>query len=217
MHNRCIDELIPNFTKILSVGLEKNIETFQVVNGLVLPEHFFRKYDSVIKYQEQAAEVNESEEDIFFKCPGIEGKHRDGKTLYVDVQARVSTDNALILWVTYSRTKRDSSLTSELEVLSSSASSMSLASTDDHSVVSVPSRTQTQSNLLNLGEGIQLHAHQAQPQAQLNHHLHPNHAALARIRTHTGGSTASANNIPSQRKLFEDGKEEDLLEFHQEK
>lgn len=90
---------------------------------------------------------------------------------------------------------------------------MSLASTDDHSVVSVPSRTQTQSNLLNLGEGIQLHAHQAQPQAQLNHHLHPNHAALARIRTHTGGSTASANNIPSQRKLFEDGKEEDLLEF----
>lgn len=213
LHNRCIDVLIPNFTKILSVGLEKNIETFQVVNGLVLPEHFFRKYDSVIKYQEQAAEDNESEEDIFFKCPGIEGKHRDGKTLYVDVQARVSTDNALILWVTYSRTKRDSSLTSELEALSSSASSMSLASTDDHSVVSVPSRTQTQSNLLNLGEGIQLHAHQAQPQPQLNHHLHPNHAALARTRTHTGGSTASANNIPSQRKLFEDGKEEDLLEF----
>ncbi|KAG5422336.1 FUN31 [Candida metapsilosis] len=226
LRGRGIDELIPNFTKILQVGLEKNIETFQVVNGLVLPEHFFRKYDSVIKYQEQSDE-NESEEDIFFKCPGIEGKHRDGRTLYVDVQARVSTENALILWVTYSRGKRDSSLTTELEALSSSASSMSLTSTDDHSMVSVPSRTQTQSNLLNSVDGIQVHARQApaqpppqpQPQPQqpqpshLNHHLHPHHAAIAHSRTHTGGSTASANNIPSQRKLFEDAKEEDLLEF----
>lgn len=246
LRNRKIDELIPNFTKILSVGLEKNMETFQVVNGLVLPEHFFRKYDSVIKYQQQSPDEIESEEDIFFKCPGIEGKHRDGKTLYVDVQARVSTNNALILWVTYSRTKKDVSLTSELEALSSSASSMSLASsTDDHSVVSIPSRTQTQSNLLNLGEAAQIHSQQPpqpqqssqqppqpqQPQQQQQQQQppqpqqpqqpqqpHPNHhylnqLALTRTRTQTGGSAASANNIPSQRKLFEDGKEEDLLEF----
>ncbi|KAI5968148.1 FUN31 [Candida margitis] len=210
LRNRGIDELIPNFTKILQVGLEKNIETFQVVNGLVLPEHFFRKYDSVIKYQEQA-DAEGSEEDIFFKCPGIEGRHRDGKTLFVDVQARVSIDNALILWVTYSRTKRDSGLGTEFEALSSSASSMSLASADEHSEVSIPSRTQTQSNLLHHQDSIQIpHVQQQQPHYQ---HLHPHHAALARTRTHTGGSTASANNIPSQRKLFEDGNEEDLLEF----
>ncbi|KAI5952691.1 FUN31 [Candida jiufengensis] len=175
LKHHSIDELIPNFTKILNVGLEENIDTLQVENGLVLPEHFFRKYDAVLKYQNQTRLVN-TEEDIFLNSLGIEGIHRDGKTLFVDVQARVSADDALIVWVTYSRSQQDKAIANELEKLqSTNSSAISLAST-----MSQPPIKQSRVNNLK-----------------------------KRVKTRTN----SANNLPSQLKLFDDEKEKDLMEF----
>ncbi|KAI5961634.1 FUN31 [Candida pseudojiufengensis] len=168
LKDKSINEIIPNFTKILSVGIEENVNTLQVVNGLVLPEHFFRKYDSVLKYQNQTKLV-ETEEDIFFNSIGIEGKHRDGKSLFIDVQARVSAEDALIVWVTYSRSKQAKAIANELERLqSTNSSTMSLASEPK--------------------------------QTRLNE--------LKKKRTRT-----NSNQLPSQLKLFDDEKENNLLEF----
>lgn len=50
LENHSIDELIPNFTKILHAGIEATSNyAYQLSPGLVLPEHFFRKYDAFIK------------------------------------------------------------------------------------------------------------------------------------------------------------------------
>jgi protein-serine/threonine kinase len=70
------------------------------IQGLVLPEHFFRKYDAVLKSHERGTN---DEEDLFFKSKGIEGIHRDGNPLLIDVQLRDSGSGTFVVWITYSR------------------------------------------------------------------------------------------------------------------
>ncbi|KAG7665736.1 FUN31 [[Candida] subhashii] len=126
LYDHAFDELIPNFTKILNIGLETNVDTFELVPGLVLPEHFFRKYDAVLR-KSQSSEL-EDEEQLFFNSNGIEGIHRDGKSLFVDVQLRASSHDTLVVWVTYSRSYKNRHMVRELDKLSSSTSSISLTS-----------------------------------------------------------------------------------------
>ena len=117
-----INEIIPDFTEIFSTGMGDQSETINVVPGLVLPEHFFRKYDAVLKHR-QAQET--PMEELFFKSKGISGLHRDGKKLCIDVQLRVILSDIFVLWVTYSRHSKN--IANELDKLTRSASSRSLS------------------------------------------------------------------------------------------
>ncbi|CAI5758159.1 unnamed protein product [Candida verbasci] len=175
LHHKSINEIIPNFTKILNAGLEDNIDRIDVVPGLVLPEHFFRKYDSVLKKLDNLEQYqNVTEESIFFNSCGIQGLHRDGKIIYVDVQLRASSHDTLIIWITYSRNNRENKFSKDLEELSnSSTSSLSL------------NKRHTKNNSSNKIED------------NLKHE-----------RTSTNNSI-----VPSQSKLFDNNKENDLLEF----
>lgn len=122
-----INALIPNFTKILKLGMKHILDSFDLCPGLVLPEHFFRRYDAILR--NKAANGSESdEEDLFFSSAGIEGIHRDGKSIFVDVQVRASQNDTLVVWITYSRLTNKTNMSEELDKLSSSASSISLNS-----------------------------------------------------------------------------------------
>lgn len=123
-----IDVLIPSFTQILQAGLDDQEEPLQILSGLVLPEHFFRKYHAMLKQTtyEQAGKM--LLEDIFLSSRGIEGAHRDGRTLYIDIQLRVILPDIFVLWVTYSR-NLGKNITKQLQKLSRSASSLVLEET----------------------------------------------------------------------------------------
>lgn len=121
--NHSIDEIIPDFSKILNAGLRDQAEPISIVPGLVLPEHFFRKYDAVLKHRSKGELTME---ELFFKSKGIAGVHRDGKKLCIDVQLRVILNDVFVLWVTYSRHSKD--IASELDKLTRSTSSKSLSS-----------------------------------------------------------------------------------------
>lgn len=130
-----IDYIIPKFSEILQTGLEMNDDAFNIVPGLVLPEHFFRRYDAVLRYENEA-ELDDndeplSEEELFLGSHGIVGLHRDGKPLFIDVQLRVSANDTYVLWVTYSRqsSKNNHDVSKELDKLSTTTSSLSLSTT----------------------------------------------------------------------------------------
>lgn len=105
LDNKLIDHIIPDFSSILATGLEASRDHINITSGLVLPEHFFRKYDAVLRGHHDP----QSQEQLFFTSRGIRGLHRDGNTLYIDVQLRVSSPDTFVLWVTYSRLSSNSS------------------------------------------------------------------------------------------------------------
>ncbi|CAK7903523.1 serine/threonine-protein kinase Psk1p [[Candida] anglica] len=119
---KSIDLLVPDFSLILTTGLAEN--TFSLVPGLVLPEHFFRKYDA--KRRSNEGEEEEEEEELFFTSRGVRGIHRDGEEIWVDIQLRVTSSDAFVLWITYSRSASGNSMAEELDRLSASTSSLSL-------------------------------------------------------------------------------------------
>lgn len=100
LENKSLGILIPDFSQILDLGLKSN-KSLIVVPGLVLPEHFFRKYDSSLQVISGLKE--ETEESLFLSSRGIKGLHRDGQMVWVDVQLRVPNEDYFILWITYSR------------------------------------------------------------------------------------------------------------------
>lgn len=93
--------VIPHFDEILKLGLTETDFDLHSNSGLVLPEHFFRRYDA------RRRADGEDEKSLFFNSQGIDGIHRDGSTLLVDVQLR-AVQGTFILWVTYSRRTRKS-------------------------------------------------------------------------------------------------------------
>lgn len=105
LNNVTVDHIIPEFSSVLSAGIEASSDHFTMAPGLVLPEHFFRKYDAVLRGHQDPS----SQERLFFTSRGIRGLHRDGKTIYIDVQLRVSSPDTFVLWVTYSRLSSTSS------------------------------------------------------------------------------------------------------------
>ena len=95
-----IDLIINKFSSIFTIGIEDYNSKFPTVPGLVLPEHFFRKYNCVL----ETNHGTQSEiEDAYIKSNGLEAKHIDGHKIYVDIQLRVSALDTYVLWITYSR------------------------------------------------------------------------------------------------------------------
>lgn len=142
-----IDRLIPSFSEILQAGLADQEEPLKIIPGLVLPEHFFRKYNAVLK-QKAAGNTSEmSKEKAFLNSCGIEGTHRDGKSLNIDTQLRVILPEIFVLWITYLRHQCQNTA-EELHMLSHNVSSLALKKKGLHipinstvsSTVDVPSQ-----------------------------------------------------------------------------
>lgn len=91
-----INKLIPKFSEIYTVGTNDIKKEYPVVQGLVLPEHFFRKYDIVLRYPQYS-------DALFMESKGLEALHMDGNRIHVDVQLRATTSDTFVLWITYSR------------------------------------------------------------------------------------------------------------------
>lgn len=120
-----INELVPHFSEYLEVVKETYDYDLQTSSGIVLPEHLFRKLaaerSSKVKQEqesEKAAETDSTTKSsstaslsdasidssaMFLKSRGIEGLHKDGHLITIDVQARIIGASYLALWVTYSR------------------------------------------------------------------------------------------------------------------
>lgn len=107
-----INKIIPDFTEILDLGLADQAKPLDIVPGLVLPEHFFRKYHAWYHHKDSPNQA----EQFFVSSRGIDGLHHDGKNFYVDVQLRVISSDVFVLWATYSRHLKKS-ITKQLDKL----------------------------------------------------------------------------------------------------
>lgn len=116
-----ITELIPSFDSIISIITDE--DDIPLEDGIVIPEHSFRRARAVLALREGSADVAAAA--MFMKPSGIPARHRDGSEIMVDVQMRVvmsesdfSNDTiaeeshgrrgsvgsvVYALWVTYSR------------------------------------------------------------------------------------------------------------------
>lgn len=113
-----ITDLIPAFDSILHLLTDE--DKIRLVDGLVIPEHSFRKARALLALREGRADAA----SIFLKPSGLPAKHRDGSDIMIDVQMRVvksdrhdfecipedrGTDSlptsevVYALWITYSR------------------------------------------------------------------------------------------------------------------
>jgi protein-serine/threonine kinase len=75
--------LIPSFGDILTVL--RNEEGVELVDGLVIPEHSFRRARALLALREGS----ENAASIFLRPSGLPAKHRDGSDIMVDIQMRV--------------------------------------------------------------------------------------------------------------------------------
>ena len=78
-----ITKLIPQFEKILHVLTEE--DNVRLIDGIVIPEHSFRKARALLALRERNADVAA----IFLRPTGLVAIHRDGSEINVDVQMRV--------------------------------------------------------------------------------------------------------------------------------
>ncbi|KAL8998488.1 MAG: hypothetical protein Q9169_002431 [Polycauliona sp. 2 TL-2023] len=78
-----ITSLLPQFDKLLEVLTED--DEIDLVDGMVIPEHTFRKAQDVLTLRD----VDATSASIFSKRPGLAAKHRDGSDIHVDVQMRI--------------------------------------------------------------------------------------------------------------------------------
>ncbi|CAC9888434.1 unnamed protein product [Aureobasidium pullulans] len=115
-----ITELIPYFDSILHLLTDE--DKIRLVDGLVIPEHSFRKARALLALREGRADAA----SIFLKPSGLPAKHRDGSDIMIDVQMRVvksdrhsfdsipehnridpdslpASEVVYALWITYSR------------------------------------------------------------------------------------------------------------------
>ena len=78
-----ITELIPQFARLLDLLTEE--EDVSLVDGIVVPEHSFRRARALLALREGNADAAA----IFLRPTGLGAKHRDGSDINVDVQMRV--------------------------------------------------------------------------------------------------------------------------------
>ncbi|KAL8854810.1 MAG: hypothetical protein Q9221_000316 [Calogaya cf. arnoldii] len=78
-----ITSLLPQFDKLLEVLREE--EEIVLVDGMVIPEHTFRKARDLLTLRN----VDANPASIFLRPPGLAAKHRDGSDINVDVQMRI--------------------------------------------------------------------------------------------------------------------------------
>ncbi|SLM35573.1 protein kinase-like (pk-like) [Lasallia pustulata] len=85
-----ITDLIPGFEKILDLLTEE--DNINLVDGIVIPEHSFRRARAILALREGKADAAA----IFLHAPGLVAKHRDGTEMNVDVQMRVVKSESFI-------------------------------------------------------------------------------------------------------------------------
>ena len=85
-----ITQLIPDFDSILSLIQEE--EHVKLVDGIVVPEHSFRRARALLARQQGHADA----EAMFLRPIGLPAKHRDGSNIYVDITMRVVKSETLI-------------------------------------------------------------------------------------------------------------------------
>ena len=78
-----IDELIPGFDQILTLLTEE--EKVRLVDGIVIPEHSFRRAGALLAIREGKSDAAA----IFLRPSGLPAKHRGGAEIMIDVQMRV--------------------------------------------------------------------------------------------------------------------------------
>ena len=94
--NRPITDIIPSFQELLDFtrftypALDITLPTNK---GLVLTEHFFRKLQAEMR----------NDPEGFYTSTGIDGLHRDGFLIKVDIQVRVISPSVALVWITHSR------------------------------------------------------------------------------------------------------------------
>lgn len=119
-----IADIIPGFDKILDLLTAE--DQIKLVDGIVIPEHSFRRARAVLGFREGKSDAA----SIFLRPTGLPARHRDGSEIMVDVQMRVvkseksaphieeeviaeeeeleeiksrETEVVYALWITYSR------------------------------------------------------------------------------------------------------------------
>lgn len=80
-----INQLISNFSHILEVLTEEEENDSFLVEGLVIPEHSFRRARALLTLRDGAEDAAR----IFLRPAGLPAKHLDGSEIMVDVQMRV--------------------------------------------------------------------------------------------------------------------------------
>lgn len=85
-----IAQLIPQFAKILEVLTEE--DNVHLVDGIVVPEHSFRRARALLALREGNADAAA----IFLDPQGLIARHRDGSEINVDVQMRVVRSDAKV-------------------------------------------------------------------------------------------------------------------------
>lgn len=80
-----INTLVPNFEKLLHILIDE--DGINMVDGIVVPEHSFRKASAFLGLREGRPDAATS----FLRPEGLPAKHRDGTELKIDVQMRVVT------------------------------------------------------------------------------------------------------------------------------
>lgn len=98
LKNQSLDIILPDFTKLMKLALKEN-PNLSYQEGLVLPEHYFRKLDSWLR-----GSNNNEREELFSNCKGIKGRHNDGNSIIVDIQLHVSNNDLYVIWITFGRT-----------------------------------------------------------------------------------------------------------------
>lgn len=78
-----ITQLIPQFDKMLELLMVE--EEAVLTDGVVIPEHSFRRARAVLALRESSADAAK----IFSRPAGLVARHRDGSDINVDIQMRV--------------------------------------------------------------------------------------------------------------------------------
>ena len=78
-----IDEFVPGFDHILTLLTEE--EKVRLVDGIVIPEHSFRRARALLAIREGKSDAAA----VFLRPSGLPAKHRDGAEIMVDIQMRV--------------------------------------------------------------------------------------------------------------------------------
>jgi protein-serine/threonine kinase len=78
-----INEILPGFDKVLHLMTDE--DKIRLVDGIVIPEHSFRRARALLAMREGRADAA----SIFLRPSGLPARHRDGSEIMVDVQMRV--------------------------------------------------------------------------------------------------------------------------------